>query len=109
MPKTTKKAPRESANFRRMKASISQALAHSRGENVPGMVVHNFAIKPLDVVAVRKTLEMSQSEFADMLGVALKTLQKWEQGERQPTGAARSLLRVAAREPAAVRRALAAA
>ena len=42
---------------------------------------------------------LSQQEFARLLGVSARTLQDWEQGRRQPTGAARTLLRVAAAHP----------
>jgi putative transcriptional regulator len=59
--------------------------------------------------AVRARLGMTQEEFARMLGVPLGTLRNWEQGIREPAGAARALLRVAAKHPKIVRRALAAA
>ena len=42
---------------------------------------------------------LSQPEFARLLGVSPRTLQDWEQGRREPTGAARMLLRVAASNP----------
>lgn len=44
-----------------------------------------------------------QNAFADLLGVSLHTVQDWEQGRRQPTGAAQTLLRVAAQHPEALR------
>ena len=55
-----------------------------------------------DVQAIRERLGLSQSAFAALLGVSTRTLQDWEQGRRQPTGAARSLLRVADRHPEAL-------
>jgi putative transcriptional regulator len=42
---------------------------------------------------------LSQQDFADLLGVSARTLQDWEQGRREPTGAAKTLLRVAASHP----------
>ena len=42
---------------------------------------------------------LSQQDFADLLGVSARTLQDWEQGRREPTGAAKTLLRVAATHP----------
>ncbi|MDJ0861230.1 MAG: helix-turn-helix domain-containing protein [Gammaproteobacteria bacterium] len=55
-----------------------------------------------DVQEIRERLGLSQSAFAALLGVSTRTLQDWEQGRRQPTGAARSLLRVADRHPEAL-------
>jgi putative transcriptional regulator len=55
-----------------------------------------------DVKAIREGVGLSQSAFAALMGVSLRTLQDWEQGRRQPTGPARALLRVAARHPEAL-------
>ncbi|UVJ43496.1 helix-turn-helix domain-containing protein [Pseudomonas sp. LS1212] len=51
----------------------------------------------------RAKVGVSQSAFAQLLGVSLRTLQDWEQGRRQPTGAAQTLLRVASQHPEALR------
>jgi putative transcriptional regulator len=51
------------------------------------------------VASTRKRLRLSQNKFAELLGISVKTLHNWEQGRRKPTGAARVLLRVAARHP----------
>jgi len=54
-------------------------------------------------VKVRMAAGLSQSEFARLLGVSVRTLQGWEQGRREPTGAARVLLRIAEKNPDALR------
>ncbi|PWU12381.1 MAG: transcriptional regulator [Verrucomicrobia bacterium] len=54
------------------------------------------------IPATRRRLGLSQARFARLLGISLRTLHHWEQGTRQPTGAARVLLRVAAQNPQAV-------
>lgn len=55
-----------------------------------------------DVQAIREGMGLSQAAFAALLGVSPRTLQDWEQGRRQPTGPARSLLRIADRHPEAL-------
>ncbi len=51
----------------------------------------------------RSHVGLSQAEFAKLLGVSLRTLQDWEQGRREPSGAAKTLLKIAAQNPDAVR------
>jgi putative transcriptional regulator len=54
--------------------------------------------------AARLQMGLSQLEFAELLGVSPRTLQDWEQGRREPTGAARMLLKVATKHPAILRK-----
>ena len=56
-----------------------------------------------DVPQIRKALGYSQEEFAALMGVSVGTLRNWEQARREPHGPARSLLLIAAMNPAAVR------
>lgn len=48
---------------------------------------------------IRSKLNMSQSAFAGLLGVSVRTLQDWEQGRREPQGPAVALLRIAEQHP----------
>ena len=57
------------------------------------------AIEVPDVAEIREKVGLSQSRFATLLGVSVRTLQDWEQGRRAPSGAARTLLLVAHRNP----------
>jgi putative transcriptional regulator len=52
-----------------------------------------------DVVRVRMNSGLSQTQFAAALGVSKRTLEQWEQGRREPSGAAQTLLKIAARHP----------
>jgi putative transcriptional regulator len=54
------------------------------------------------VSEIRGKTGLSQSRFAELLGVSVRTLQDWEQGRRAPSGAARTLLLVADKNPTAL-------
>lgn len=58
------------------------------------------------VKVIRRALELSQEEFAECFGIPVGTLRDWEQGRVEPDQAARSYLKVIARDPDAVRKAL---
>ncbi|WP_313344771.1 helix-turn-helix domain-containing protein [Stenotrophomonas sp.] len=63
---------------------------------------------PVSIAAeARQRLGLSQAQFAGMLGVSVRTFQDWEQGRREPSGAARTLLKIAAIRPDAVHEAMA--
>ncbi len=51
------------------------------------------------VVRVRLKSGLSQAQFAAALGVSKRTLEQWEQGRREPSGAAKQLLKIAERHP----------
>lgn len=68
-----------------------------------GKAARTTRVKVSPVAEARIQVGMSQAEFAALLGVSMRTLQDWEQGRRAPTGAARTLLRVAVRHPAVLR------
>ena len=55
-----------------------------------------------DVSSIREKTGLSQARFASLLGVSVRTLQDWEQGRRAPSGAARTLLLVASKNPGAL-------
>jgi putative transcriptional regulator len=54
-------------------------------------------------LAARERTGLSQARFAELLGVSVRTLQEWEQGRRQPSGAAQTLFKVAERHPDVLR------
>lgn len=55
--------------------------------------------QPSEPKIIREKLALSQSAFAGLMGVSLRTIQDWEQGRRNPSGPARSLLRIAEQHP----------
>lgn len=54
------------------------------------------------VADIREKTGLSQARFATLLGVSVRTLQDWEQGRRAPSGAARTLLLIADKNPKAL-------
>jgi putative transcriptional regulator len=54
------------------------------------------------VIEARRKTGLSKSQFAGLLGVSVRTLQGWEQGRKQPSGAARTLLSIASTHPQAL-------
>lgn len=55
-----------------------------------------------DVAGIREKTGLSQARFAALLGVSVRALQDWEQGHGAPSGAARTLLTLAERNPRAL-------
>ncbi|MEM1085713.1 MAG: NadS family protein [Verrucomicrobiota bacterium] len=90
-------------DFEKLCESIRQAGEIRQGKRKPSRVT-KFASP--DPKAIRERLGLSQSRFAAIIGVSVRTLQNWEQGRREPEGPARALLRVVDREPEAVLQAL---
>ena len=52
-----------------------------------------------EAIEARQNVGLSQREFAEILGVSVRTLQAWEQGKRYPSKAASVLLKIAKVEP----------
>jgi putative transcriptional regulator len=63
---------------------------------------HGRVVKVPSVAAIREKTGLSQSRFAELLGVSVRTLQEWEQGRRAPSGAARTPLLIADKNPDAL-------
>lgn len=90
----------------RILSGLEDALSFSQGKGGKRRV-HRVAVpRRVDVRAIRRRLAMTQDQFASTFGFTLHAVRNWEQGKRTPEGAARVLLMVIAREPAAVVRAL---
>jgi putative transcriptional regulator len=92
-------------DFDHLVQGIREAGAYLRSDRKAAARVD--VVEADSVVAIRTRLKLSQPEFANAFGISLATLRNWEQGRRQPTGAARVLLRIAAKHPKAVLEAVA--
>ena len=74
-------------------------LLHSVKQMRRGQAVRVTKVKLPAAAEARARTGLSQQDFATLLGVSARTLQDWEQGRREPTGAARTLLKVATSHP----------
>ncbi len=92
-------------NFAELVSSIRQAGRIKRDEETAS---RQFEFEAADIREIRKSLGLSQTEFAFLIGISVGTLQNWEQGRRCPEGPARALLRIAATHPEVVLEALSA-
>jgi putative transcriptional regulator len=90
-------------HFAKLVASIEEAGEIKAGRKRPS---RKYEITPPDIKKVREKLQVTQREFAAMIGVSTRTLQNWEQGRRKPEGPANALLKVATKNPKAVLKAL---
>ena len=75
---------------------IREVKAYKAGAKV--LRVHTLK-EPAPPKIIRAKLKLSQSAFAGMMGVSLRTIQDWEQGRRKPSGPAVALLRIAEQKP----------
>ena len=71
-----------------------------------GTGLSKFELADIDVVALRRRLELSQTRFAHRFGFPVSTLRKWERGVRRPQGCALALLHVISYHPAVATRAI---
>ena len=98
MPMTEKQL-RERDAKRDLGAELLQSIREMKAGK--GQVVATIEVPP--VVTARMKSGLTQSEFAGLLGVSVRTLQDWEQGRRQPSGAARTLITIAEQQPKVLR------
>ena len=77
-------------------------LAADLLQAVREMKAGKVSVVTTPVVEARRQTGLSQSQFAALLGVSVRTLQGWEQGRKQPSGAARTLLAIARTNPQAL-------
>lgn len=77
-------------------------LAADLLESVQQMKAGKTQLVSSPAVEARKLTGLSQAQFASLLGVSVRTLQGWEQGRKQPSGAARTLLTIVRMNPKAL-------
>ena len=87
-------------HFDQLVKGVREMKRHMEGKRVRGAKTTEL-LAP-NVRAIREAARISQSQFAKLIGVNLRTLQNWEQQRTQPTGPARALLKIVASNPKAI-------
>jgi putative transcriptional regulator len=82
---------------------LGNKLLKSVREMKAGKVARATQIAANEVAAARMKSGLSQTEFAQALQISPRTLQEWEQGRREPSGAAKALVQIALRHPEVIR------
>ncbi len=85
--------------FADLVASVKEGGEILRGEKEPA---RTSPYDRLNIKRIREKYDLTQEQFAAMLGISVRTLRNWEQGRRVPEGPAMVLLRVADKHPQAV-------
>ena len=98
MPSKSKPLTKTELAAYEAKRNLAEELLQSVREMKAGQV--HVVSSP--VSEARRKTGLSQSQFAALMGVPVRTLQGWEQGRKQPSGAARTLLAIASTNPKAV-------
>lgn len=83
-----------------------EALSHAKGKKIKSKTHKVVVPKHVNVRAIRLKLHLTRQQFANRYGFSIRTLEKWEQGTREPDGAARAYLVVIDRNHKAVESAL---
>jgi putative transcriptional regulator len=85
--------------FNELLSSVQEAGKIMRGEH---QASRSYEFEEPNVKAIRECIGFSQSKFASLIGVSMRTIQNWEQGHRHPTGPAKVLLRLVKADPESV-------
>jgi putative transcriptional regulator len=85
---------------------IREAITHAKTGKGAVRITAKRTAAPEELKTARKKVGLTRAAFASAFGLSPATLRKWENGERVPTGAAKALLTIIAREPIATLRAM---
>jgi putative transcriptional regulator len=97
-----KPADRKLANWEKSR-NIGTEILQGIRDIKAGRIGRRFTVDSFAIVRARENSGLSQSQFAALLGVSIRTLQEWEQGRREPSAAAQTLIKVAEKHPKILR------
>jgi putative transcriptional regulator len=101
MPKLTEQQVLKRDAKRDLNAELLESVKDLKAGRVGRVWVRSKdgAFQESPVTQARACSQLTQAEFAGLLGVSVRTLQQWEQGRREPSGAAKTLIKVATEFP----------
>ena len=83
---------------------IGQEILQGIRDIKAGRVGRRYTVDSYPIVRAREKSGLSQAKFAALLGVSVRTLQDWEQGRREPSAAAKTLIKIAELHPSILRK-----
>jgi putative transcriptional regulator len=92
-------------HFEQLVKGVTEMKQHMAGKTVKGLKTTTLSLDAdasPDVGLIREAANISQSQFARLIGVNLRTLQNWEQHRTKPTGPARALLKIVSMNPQSI-------
>jgi putative transcriptional regulator len=84
--------------------NLGQEILQGIQDIKAGRVGRRYTAASYPIVRAREKSGLSQAQFAALLGVSVRTLQEWEQGRREPSRAARTLIKIAHLHPEVLRK-----
>lgn len=87
-------------HFEQLVKGVREMKRHIAGKSVRG--INTMELTAPNVRTIREASRTSQSQFAKLIGVNVRTLQNWEQQRTHPTGPAKALLKIVASNPKAI-------
>lgn len=88
--------------FSGIMSGLEEALAFEKGTAKAATIARKRRLPAIDTVEVRKSLNMTQKEFASILGVSTRTVESWEIGRTTPSPTAKNLLFLIYKNPSLV-------
>jgi len=88
--------------FSGIMSGLEEALAYEKGTAKAATIARKRSLPSVDSVEVRKSLNMTQKEFARILGVSSRTVESWEIGRTTPSPTAKNLMFLINNNPAIV-------